>query len=222
MRWRTRFPLFHTVVLHLSSQSGWLSLGTCLILLAGSAPRAFAYEVSATTTAQLSSSLKALIEVRSSPVVYIPGPTISVQVHSLKPVTPRVPELILRRVQETLPRDDPRLRVSSAAPDTSITCTITDLGVSSGIENRTRSEYQKIGETMVTDPTTGLSRTEDQYGYVDVPYRALVIQGRMSVQCDVKDTATGILLYSDVFDAVYTDPREAGYGSSASVEDLGA
>ena len=73
----------------------------------------------------------------------------------------------------------------------------------------------------MTDPDTGISRTEDLYGYVDVPYRALVFECRMSVKCEVTDVATGILLYSDRFDAVYTDAREVGAGPSAlSVDDL--
>jgi tetratricopeptide (TPR) repeat protein len=43
----------------------------------------------------------------------------------------------------------------------------------------------------------------------------------MSVKCEVTDVAAGLLLYSDRFDAVYTDAREVGAGSSAlSVDDL--
>lgn len=216
-----RFPLFHTAALKLSANSGCLSaLGVCLILLAGAAPRAYASEIGATRTAQGSSRLKAVIEVRTSPAVYVPGPAFSVRVSSLKSVTPRVPELIQHAVEQTLVKNDPRLKVAPA-PDTLIICTVTDLGVLPGLENRTRSEYRKIGETTVTDPATGMSRTEDQFGFVDVPYRALVFEGRLSVTCEVKDVATGIVLYSDRFDAVYTDARDAGFGwSSPSVDDL--
>jgi hypothetical protein len=43
----------------------------------------------------------------------------------------------------------------------------------------------------------------------------------MSVKCEVTDNATGILLYADRFDALYTDAREVGAGPSAlSVDDL--
>jgi tetratricopeptide (TPR) repeat protein len=74
----------------------------------------------------------------------------------------------------------------------------------------------------VTDPETGgVLRVEPQYTYVDVPYRALVLKGKMSVKCEVTDVATGILLYSDRFDALYTNAREVGSGPSAvSVDDL--
>jgi hypothetical protein len=56
---------------------------------------------------------------------------------------------------------------------------------------------------------------------VNVAYRALVFAGRMSVKCEVRDVATGIVLYSDTFDAVYSDAREVGLGTSdPSVDDL--
>ncbi|HWN97635.1 MAG TPA: hypothetical protein VNS63_00025, partial [Blastocatellia bacterium] len=155
--------------------------------------------------------------------VYLPGPTIGTQVTSLPPVTPRVPELIQRALQETLARNEPRLKFVSAAQDTLVSCTIIELGASPGVEARTKSEYRKTGERTITDPETGISRTEDEYGYVDVAYRALVFTGRMSVKCEVTDVATGIVLYSDRFDAIYTDAREVGAGSSnLSVDDLNA
>jgi hypothetical protein len=187
-----------------------------LIFAMCAAPSASAYGAGGSrrpaTPVQGSSSRKAVIEVRTSPVVYLPGPTFSTQVTSQKPVTPRVPELLQQIIEQTLLRNDPRLKVAATAADTSIVCTITDLAVQPGVETRTRQEYQKTGEIMVTDPTTGVSRMEDQYGYVDMPYRALVFEGRMSVKCEVTDVATGILLYSDRFDALYTDAREVGAG----------
>jgi hypothetical protein len=130
-------------------------------------------------------------------------------------------DCLQQTIEQTLLRSDPRLRAASTAADTSIACIITDLTVAPRAETRTRPEYRKTGETTVTDPDTGISRTEDLYGYVDVPYRALVFESRMSVKCEVSDVATGILLYSDRFDAVYTDAREVGAGPGAlSVDDL--
>ena len=162
-----------------------------------------------------------MIEVRTPACVYLPGSTFRIQVTSLKPITPRVPELLQQTIEQTLLRNDPRLSVSQSAPDTSIVCTILDLGVSPGVETRVRQEYRKTGEKTVTDSTTGATRTEDQYSYVGVPYRALVFEGRMGVKCEVTDLATGILLYSDKFDAIYTDAREVGFGSGGqSVDDL--
>jgi hypothetical protein len=173
-----------------------------------------------TATSQGSSGRKTVIEVRTSPGVYLPGPTLSIQALSTKPVTPRVTELLKQNIEQTLFRSDPRLRTATTAPDTSIVCTILDLSLSPGVETRTRQEYQRTGYSTVTDPVTGMSRTEDQYSYVTVPYRALVLEGRMSVTCDVTDVATGILLHSDRFDVVYTDARDAGLGPGAlSVDD---
>lgn len=172
------------------------------------------------TLVQGSSSRKAAIDIRTSPSVYIPGPTFKAEVFSTKPITPRVPESLLQSIEQTLLRQDPRLRLAQTSGDTWITCTIVDFGVSPGVENRTRQEYTKIGETTATDPATGMSRTEDQYGYVDVPYRALVFEGRMSVKCEVLDVASGMLFYADRFEAVYSDAREVGAGSAPSVDDL--
>jgi hypothetical protein len=175
------------------------------------------------TTSQGSADRKAVIDVRTSAGVYLPGPTFNTQVTSLKAVSPRVTELIQQAIQETLVRNDPRLRFVSTAPDTLISCTITELDVTPGVEARTRPEYQKTGERIITDSATGAYRTEDVYGYVAVAYRALVLAGRMSVKCEVKDVATGIVLYSDRFDAVYSDAREVAVGwSNPSVDDLNA
>lgn len=210
-----------------------LPLGLLLLLFGEyssatiAAARVSAVEVGATSRAAASSQgsadRKAVIDVRTSPGVYLPGPTISTQITSLNAVTPRVTELIQQAIQEMLVRNDPRLRLVSTARDTLISCTITDFGVSPGVEARTRFEYRKTGERTITDSETGASRTEDEYGYVPVAYRALVFAGRMSVKCEVKDVATGLVLYSDQFDAVYSDAREVGFGSGdPSVDDLNA
>ena len=202
-----------------------LAIYGCVVVATYGSPLVCAYEIGGptwpATTAQGSSGRKTVIEVRTSPGVYLPGPTFRIQVTSARPVTPRVLEFLQQTVEQTLLRNDPGLRVAPTIPDTSIVCTITDLTLSPGVETRTRLEYRQTGQTTVTDPVTGASRTEPQYTYVDVPYRALVFEGRMSVKCEVTDVATGILLYSDRFDAVYTDAREAGAGPGAhSVDDL--
>jgi hypothetical protein len=82
------------------------------------------------------------------------------------------------------------------------------------VEQRTRSEYQKTGEMTVTDPETGATHTEDQYGYVDVPYQALVLDARMSVRCEIEEAATGVVLYSDSFDPVLTEARDVAGGQN--------
>lgn len=200
-------------------------LAASLILATCAAPSASAYGAGEprgpATPARGSSSRKTVIDVRTSAAVYLPGPAFRIEVYSTKPVTPRVPELLEQSIEQTLLRTDPRLRVAQTAADTSIACTITDLALSPGVETRTRLEYQQTGLTTVTDPETGATRIEPQYTYVDVSYRALVFEGRMSVKCEITDVATGILLYSDRFDAVYTDAREVGAGPTVpSVDDL--
>lgn len=162
------------------------------------------------TTAQGSSSKKTVIDVRPSPLVYLPGPAFRIEVYSTNPVAPGVPERLQQGIEQVLLMNDPRLRVAQTAADTSIACTITDLSVSPRIEIRSRPEYRRTGQIIVTDSDTGVSHTEDQFAYVDVSYRVLVFEGRMSVKWDVTDVATGILLYSDRVDAGFTNAREAG------------
>lgn len=187
-------------------------LAACLILATCAAPSASAYGAGAAsrpgTPAQGSSSRKTVIDVRTSPGVYLPGPAFRIEVYSTNPVTPGVPERLQEGIEQVLLMNDPRLSVAQTAADTSIGCTITDLAVTSRLEIRTRPEYRRTGQIIVTDSETGYSRTEDQFEYVDVSYRVLVFEGRMSVKWEVTDVATGILLYSDRVDAGYT--YEAG------------
>ena len=178
------------------------------------------------TPVQGSSSMKTVIDVRTSPPVYLPGPVIRVEVYSTNPISPGVSERLQEGIEQVLLAKDPRLSVSQTAADTSIACTITQLSASSRLEIRTRPEYRRTGQIIVTNSETGVSRTEDQFEYVDVSYRVLAFEGRISVKWDVTDVTTGILLYSDRIDSVYT--HEAGpdlgvgpiVGSSVSSVDL--
>jgi hypothetical protein len=167
------------------------------------------------------SGKKAVIKVRIAPRVYVPGPSVGIQVISAKPVGQAVSSRIRRLLEESLTRNDPRLTIDNTNPDTLIVCTIADVGIWTGIEGRTRSEYRKIGERTVHDSTTGMSRTEDEHGFVDVPYRALVIEGRMSVEYEIRDVKTGLLLHNGRFDPVYTEViRDVTIGSSTSADNL--
>jgi hypothetical protein len=176
--------------------------------------------------AQGSSKMKAVIDVRTSPAVYLPGPAFRIEVYSANPVTQGVLERLQEGIEQVLLMNDPRLRVARVSADTSIACTITDLNISPRIEVRSRPEYRYTGQVVVTDSQTGVSSTVDQYAYVDVSYRVMVVDGRISVKWDVTDVATGILLFKDRVDAGYT--YEAGpdlgagpiVGSSLSSVDL--
>jgi hypothetical protein len=165
---------------------------------------------------------KALINVRTSAGVYVPGPLVKVQVISPSSVSPKITELIQRALQEGLIENDPRLKLATSNPDTLISCTVLDHAVGSDVANRTRLEYRITGQKTVHDSTTGMSRTEDEYGHVNVPYRALVLEGRMTVECEVSDIKTGIVLYMDRFDAAYNEVLRDVVGGSTppSVDDL--
>lgn len=192
-------------------------LATCAVTPA--LPYAVGEPARPATPMQGSSSMKTVIGVRTSPPVYVPGPAIRVEVYSTNPLAPEVRERLQEGIEQVLLMNDPRLSVSQGAADTSIDCTITDLSVSPRIEVRSRPEYQRTGQVVVTDSETGYSRTEDQFAYVDVPYRVLVFEGRIRVKWDVTDIATGILLYSDTVDEVYSNARDAApdFGSGPIV-----
>jgi hypothetical protein len=225
---------FAVLIPAFSSAAGYWFLAASLILVTILAPcvpaYASAYEAGAMTgrpaPVQGSSSMKTVIDVRSSPAVYLPGAAVSIEVYSTKPVAPEVTERLREGIEQVLLVNDPRLRAAQGAADTSIACTITDLTVSPRIEARSRQEYRYTGQAVVTDSQTGLSSTVDQYAYVDVSYRVMVVEGRISVKWDVTDVATGILLFKDRVDAGYT--YEAGpdlgagpiIGSSLSSTDL--
>lgn len=171
------------------------------------------------TPAQGSSSMKTVIDVRTSPPVYLPGPAIRVEVYFSNPVTPEVRARFQQGIEHVLLMNDPRLSVAQTAADTAIDCTITDLTVSRRIEVRSRQEYRRIGQVVVTDSETGVSRTEEQFAYVDVSYRVLVFEGRIRVKWEVTDIATGIRLFSDTVDEAYTNARNAApdFGSGPIV-----
>src|SRR6185369_6500088 len=161
------------------------------------------------TPVQGSSSMKTVIDVRTSPPVYVPGPAIRVEVYSTNPLAPEVRERLQEGIEQVLLMNDPRLSLSQGAADTSIDCIITDLSVSPRIEVRSRPEYRRTGQVVVTDSETGYSRTEDQFAYIDVSYRVLVFEGRIRVKWEVTDIATGIRLYSETVYADYSNAREA-------------
>ena len=232
---KSPYPLPLNHISHTSSRIDIASVSMRLTLLAACLTLAICTQASAfecgpaepnrlAIPTQSSSDRKTVIEIRTSPAIYLPGPTFKVEVNSVKPVTPRVLEFMQQTIEQTLLKNEPRLRTARTAADTLIVCTIADLTVSPGVETRIRQEYQKTGERVHTDPTTGMTtRTEDLYSWVDVPYRAMVFDGRMTLKCDVTHSSTGIVLYSDRLIAVYTDARDvATLPGAQSVDDLNA
>src|SRR5713226_9450535 len=89
-------------------------LAASLILATYAAPSASAFEVGGpgrpAIPAQGPSGRKTVIDVRTSPSVYLPGPAFRTEVYSLKPVSPRVRELLQRSIEQALLKNDPRLR----------------------------------------------------------------------------------------------------------------
>jgi hypothetical protein len=180
--------------------------------------------VAAAASAQGFGGHKTVIDYRSAPPVYVPGPLIAVNVKSQKPISTRVTDALRESIETELLANDRRLALAKADADTTIACTIIDVSASSRVEGRVRSDYQKTGEDTVYNSSTGMNETVDRYGYVDVPYRALVREGRMLVDYEVLDPKTGIVLDSNRFSPIHTQVLQEVYpGQSAPlVDDLDA
>ncbi|HEU4387060.1 MAG TPA: hypothetical protein VFV34_04640 [Blastocatellia bacterium] len=142
------------------------------------------------------------------PRLYLVGTAISVEVRS-SDVKPRLVVAIEAELQRWLIRTNSRLKLRSSSPETLVTCDISEPKDSSSWKNRTRPEYQVVGSHMVTDPNTGAMQSVDDYGWVDVPYRAYAIDLRWTFRYSIEDVATGIVLDEDQFDAVYTKDVES-------------
>lgn len=59
------------------------------------------------TPVQGSSSMKTVIDVRTSPPVYVPGPAIRVEVYSSNPLAPQVRERLQEGIEQVLLMNDP-------------------------------------------------------------------------------------------------------------------
>lgn len=106
---------------------------------------------------------------------------------------------LLQRTRKTLEdflRKQAFYSDSSANGQIEIDCTITNLEASQKNVRLWRSQYQRTGSRMETDNDTGMTRTVDEYGYVNVDYDGVGVDARINLNYEMKDSLTGIVLDS--------------------------
>jgi len=91
---------------------------------------------------------------------------------------------------------------SSGDSQIEIDCTITSLEASQQNVRMWRSQYQRTGSHTETD-MTGMSRTVDDYGYVNVSYNGVGVDARISLTYEMKDSRTGIVFDAEAVSAGY-------------------
>ncbi|HKY05685.1 MAG TPA: hypothetical protein VJQ56_12385 [Blastocatellia bacterium] len=143
--------------------------------------------------------------------IYFPASTFTVNLSSQVPVSPN----LLIHLKDALEKAiQARLTGATPTPDnpeTVISLDIIDLAAASVWERRTRSEYQAIGTRTITNPDTNLIETVTDYGYVDIPYTAVVAQGVMRVNYGVKYARGGLVLDQDRLSSNYMQEFQGGY-----------
>ena len=164
---------------------------------------AFAHAITAQSQGFGSRKLIATFDQQIPPQLYLVGTAIRVDVRS-DDLKPRLVIEIEAELQRWLIVTNPRLKLRSSNPETLVTCVISEPRDSSGWQTRTRQEYQVVGSHTVTDPDTGAMQTVDDYGWVDVPYRAYGIDLRWKVDYSIEDLPSGIVLDENRFEAIYT------------------
>ncbi len=158
--------------------------------------------------------IKSSFTLKTPPAVYLPTGTFSVEVQSQKRINSDALIQLRNGIEIGLGRSDPRLRAVSDNAETVIACAITDVDVASRWQTRYRSEYQATGAHTVHNETTQANETVTDYGWVNVAYRAFVVNGRMAVVCEITDRKSGFKLdshkitasYSQDFDSVASAP----------------
>lgn len=107
-----------------------------------------------------------------------------------------------KNLEDFLQKQIPVNRAHETSP-IEINCVVTDLQASQRNVTLWRSEYQRKGSRMETDPSTGTSRTVDDYGWVDVRYNGIAVDARVFVNYELKDPGTGIIIDAEMINTGY-------------------
>lgn len=99
-----------------------------------------------------------------------------------------------RRTLEDFLRKQAAYSDSSGESQIEIDCTITDLQASQQDVRMWRSQYRQTGSHRVNGSMPGMSRTVDDYGYVNVPYDGIGVDARIFLTYEMKDSRTGIVI----------------------------
>ncbi|MCI0488102.1 MAG: hypothetical protein L0229_16055 [Blastocatellia bacterium] len=138
-----------------------------------------------------------------APKILLEGTDIQVHVTTQRGLSRNFLEQMKQSLEIGLPRADRRLKAVSYKAETVIICDITDLSSSSRTDTRYASVYRKVGEHTVFDETTQMNRTVEDFGYVNEPYTATIVDGFLSVFYECIDVKTGDVIDSDTITSDY-------------------
>ena len=138
-----------------------------------------------------------------SPKILLEGTDIQVHVTTQRGLSRHFLEQMKQNLETGLTRSDRRLKAVSYNAETVIFCDITALSSSSRTETRYTSVYKKTGEHTEYDETAQMNRTVEDYGYVNEPYTATIVDGFLSVFYECIDVKTGQVIDSDTVTSGY-------------------
>lgn len=203
----------HTVKRSYSPITALVCLILCLILLAKSAiqvqAQGFGFKKNRT-----------VILYRWPAAIYFPANRFAVNLTSQNRASARLLEHLKETLEKTI---QAALPGSTPTPDnqqTVISLKVIELAAASIPEPRTRSEYQVIGTRTMTNPDTNMSETMTDFGYVDVPYTAVVARGLMSVEYGIKDAGSGLVLDEDRLSSNYMQEFYEGYAPDLNAVEM--
>lgn len=100
------------------------------------------------------------------------------------------------------------IKIVQSAPDMEVRLRVLNISHTWASVMRTRSEYQKTGTRTEYDPETGAAQTIDVYGYVEVSYNAINVQGNLTAEYEMRDIKSGLALVSDTIRSNYSTEYE--------------
>lgn len=103
---------------------------------------------------------------------------------------------------------NPGIEIVQSAPDMEVRLRVLNISHTWASVMRTRSEYQKTGTRTEYDPETGAAQTIDVYGYVEVSYNAINVQGNLTAEYEMRDIKSGLALMSDTIRSNYSTEYE--------------
>lgn len=163
---------------------------------------------------------KTVIRYRWPATIYFPAATFTVNLTSQGRLSPRLlghlKETLEKMIQARLPGSTP----TPDRPETVINLNIIELAAASSLAPRTRSEYQATGTRTITNPDTNMSETVTDFGYVDIPYTAVIEQGVMSVDYGIEDADSGLVFDRDRLSSNYLQEFQEGYAPGLNAVEL--
>lgn len=142
------------------------------------------------------SKMEVVLNRKRPPAVYLMGTAINVQASAQRQSDAAYAQQFADMLQSELTKNDKRLKLEAARPETLITCRLNYLDTSEKWEQRTTTEHKKVGETQEWNQKKQKNETKDVYKDVEVTRRYKVVSGSIQMSYQVKDMKTGQILDS--------------------------